>query len=443
MIMPMRQKKWRLIKLYSLVSIATNIFDVIVTLMFFDNLLTWKKIQPYKKLLIGVFMFTATLLNNIFIQNKVFTIIISIMVLLIVSSGFNGSIKKKILTVIGYMILVIIADVLVTLLAIQFFDANVNTLLNIQSNARMINKIISKPIFLLLVRIAFMFTKKDNFKIYRNCNIALLTIPVANIALMISMIDFFNYIDIKTLAPIYFALLCILYNTILVFYLFERVMGMALLQNKYNILENQIVIQAENVKHDEEYNNKIKAFRHDMKLHFQTLYHMIVNEYFERAKKYLEDTNLVEKIVNCRVHTGNIAFDAIINAKLSEAEYEGINTRIVCQIPSDIEMDDIDICILFGNLLDNAIEGCQRVEKGDKEINIYIKYNRNRLSCCIKNTSLSDLKKEGDSFVSLKTGKNEHGVGLYNIKNVVLKYEGICKMINENGYFQTNITLFI
>lgn len=443
MIMPMQQKKWRLIKLYSLVSVATNVFDVIVTLMFFDNLLTWKKIQPYKKLLIGVFMFTATLMNNIFIQNKVFTIIISIVILVIVSNGFNGTIKKKIMTVSGYMILVIIGDMLVTLLAIQFFDANINTLLNIQSNARMINKIMSKPIFLLLVRIVFIFTSKENLKIYRNCNIVLLTIPVVNIALMISMIDFFAYIDIKTLAPIYFSSLCILYNTILVFYLFERVMGMALLQNKYNILENQIVIQAENIKHDEKYNNKIKAFRHDMKLHFQTLYHMIVNEYFERAKEYLENTNLVEKVVNCKVHTGNIAFDAIINAKLSEAEYEGINTKIVCLIPSDIEMDDIDICILFGNLLDNAIEGCKRVEKGEKEINVYIKYNRNRLSCCIKNTSLSDLKKEGDSFLSLKKEKNEHGIGLYNIKNVVLKYEGICKMINENGYFQTNITLFL
>lgn len=429
--------------MYALVSIATNIFDVIVTLMFFDNLLTWKKIHYYRKLLIGIFMFTATLLNNIFIQNKVFTIIISIMILFIVACEFNGTIKKKILTVSGYMILVIIADVLVTLLAIQFFNTNVNTLLNIQSNARMINKIMSKPIFLLLVRITFIFTRKENFKVYRNCNIALLTIPVVNIALMISMIYFFDYIDIRTLTPIYFAALCILYTTILIFYLFEYVMGMSLLQNKCNILENQIIIQAENIKHDEEYNTKIKAFRHDMKLHFQTLYHMIVNKYFERAEKYLEDTNLVKKVVNYKVHTGNIVFDAIINAKLSEAEYEGINTRIICQIPSDIEMDDADICILFGNLLDNAIEGCQRVEKSEKEINVYIKYNRNRLSCCIKNTSLSDLKKEGDNFVSLKKGANEHGVGLYNIKNVVLKYEGICKMINENGYFQTNITLFV
>ena len=148
--------------MYALVSIATNIFDVIVTLMFFDNLLTWKKIHYYRKLLIGIFMFTATLLNNIFIQNKVFTIIISIMILFIVACEFNGTIKKKILTVSGYMILVIIADVLVTLLAIQFFNTNVNTLLNIQSNARMINKIMSKPIFLLLVRIKFIFTRKEN-----------------------------------------------------------------------------------------------------------------------------------------------------------------------------------------------------------------------------------------------------------------------------------------
>lgn len=429
--------------MYSLVSIAANIFDVIVTFMFFDNLLSWKEIRPYKKFLLGFFMFSATLLNNIFINNPVFTIMVSIVVLFIVSSGFKGKINKRVLVVIGYMLLVIIADVIVTLLAIQFFDTNVNTLLNVKSNARMINKIMSKPVFLLLVRIVSIFTGRENFKIYRNCGIALLTIPVVNIALIISMVSFFDYIDIRSIAPIYFASLCILYNTILVFYLFERITKNALLENRCNILENQIVIQAENVKHDEEYNNKIKSLRHDLKIHFQALYHMIVNEYFERAKKYLEDTKLVEKVSAHNIHTGNIAFDAIMNAKLAEAEQMGINTRVMCQMPRDVEIDDIDMCVLFGNLLDNAIEGCQRVEKGEKEINIHIKYNRNRLSCCIKNTSLSNLEREGDSFISSKKEKNEHGVGLYNIKKVVLKYDGICKMSNDNGYFQTNITLFV
>lgn len=428
--------------MYYCVSAAANLFDVIITFMFFDDLLSWKDIKTYKKFLLGFFMFAATIANNAFIHNKVLTITISTLILLAASSGFKGKLNKKILVVIGYMLLVIIADILFTLIAIQFFSSDVNNLLNTQSDARMIGKIISKPIFLLLVRIVSIFVKKENFKVYRNCGIALLTIPIINIALIISMIQFFDYININNITPVYFASLCILYNTILVFFLFERIMGMALLKNKYDILENQIVIQEEQVKGNETEHNRIKAIKHDLKIHFQTLYVMLTNGLYDKAKSYLETTRLVEDIEFCDVHTGNIALDAILNSKLNEAEQKGISTEVYCRVPSDMEISDIDISVLFGNLLDNAIEACQRADCDEKEITVNIKYNKNRLSCYIENTAQS-VKKEGNRFVSLKKEKDEHGIGLYNIESVILKYDGICKMVHEQGYFKTYMTLFV
>lgn len=355
MIILMLQRKWRLIELYELVSVATNIFDIIVTFSFFDNLLSWKEIKTYKKFLFGVFMFAMTLLSNLLVYNNVLTILISMGIMLVVTVGFEGKLSKKVMVVIGYMLLVIIADFITALIGMRFLLSDVNTLLNVESTERMIGMLISKPVILILVRSILLMVNKQDIQMYRQCGLALLTVPLANIVLIIAIVHFFDNIQLNNEKTIYIASLCVLYNTIIVFYLFERITKNALLENKCNILENQIIIQAETAKKDEEYNNKIKTFRHDLKIHFQALYHMIVNEYFERAKKYLEDTKLVEKVSTNDIHTGNIAFDAIMNAKLAEAEQAGINTRVMCQMPKDVEIDDIDICVLFGNLLDMVI----------------------------------------------------------------------------------------
>lgn len=429
--------------MYLCVTAATIIFDVIVTFMLFDASLKWKEIGLVKKVSVGVFVFCITLLNNILIKNLICTILISVSVLLLASiMGFEGKINKKILVVLGYMLLVIISDLITTVLEMIFLNSDTNALLQSESNERIIGMIVSKPVVLLLVRIVIMIAKKENMQIYRHCSTVLLSVPIVNILLILSIVNFYESIQLENFNAVYIVSICVLYNTISIFYLFERITHIASLENKCNILENQMIIQEQHERNKEAYHDKIKAYKHDLKIHFQTLYSMLLKGFSDKAKIYLKSTGLVDEVEYCEVHTGNVAFDAILNSKLSEAEQKEISTEIYCCLPGDIEMSDVDIAVLFGNLIDNAIEACQRADSLYKDIVVKIQYNKNRLSCYIKNTAQS-VKKEGNRFVSLKKEKEQHGIGLQNIENIVLKYGGICKMVHEQGYFKTYITLFV
>lgn len=429
--------------MYLYVSFATIIFDIIVTFMLFDACLKWKNTKLITKISIGVFIFIGTVFNNILIKDLKLTIIISLLILFITSIiGFEGKIGKKTLVVSGYMLLIIISDLFTTAIEMIFLNENTNALLLEESTGRMIGMLLSKPITLLLIRILILILRRKNIQIYKQCSIVLMSVPIVNIVLIISIVNFYESIHLNNINMVYIAAICILYNTIIVFYLFERIARITILENKCSILENQMTIQEEHVRSKEIYSNKIRAYKHDIKIHFQTLYSMLCDGYNDRAQRYLKETGLVDDVEYNRVYTGNIALDSILNGKLDEAEQYGISLDIKCLIPSDMDMSDIDIAVLFGNLMDNAIESCQRSNNAEKKITVILKYNKNRLSFFMKNTA-QEVKKEGERFVSMKKGKADHGIGLENIEDVILKYEGICKMVQEDGYFKTYMTLFV
>ena len=427
--------------MYYCVSAAANIFDVIVTFMFFDDLLSWKDIKLYQKLLLGVFMFTATAVNNIFVHNKIMVITISIAVLLAVTGGFKGKVTKKILVVVGYMLLVIIADLLVTLLSIQIFSSDINVLMNTPGNARMINTILSKPVFLLLVRIVSVFVKKENFKLYKGCSIALLTIPVVNIALIISMIQFYNYINTSSMTMIYVASFCILYNTILVFFLFERIMGMASLKNEYDMLENQLVIQKEQIAH---YNDITAAHVQTRKLKHDLANHIIsIKSYIEDGKKdeclqYLDSLTDYANINSDIIDTGNSVIDAIFTAKRNLAREKDIDFSADIQIPENLKINSSDCCVIFGNALDNAIEACDKVQ-GDKYIKVSLIYQNGSLMCKIAN-SMNETK--NPLLKTTKADKINHGIGLKNIRETLNKYSSMLRVEQNAGEFVLSFIIY-
>ena len=101
-----------------------------------------------------------------------------------------------------------------------------------------------------------------------------------------------------------------------------------------------------------------------------------------------------------------------------------------------------DLCTLFSNILNNAIEACEKLDDADKLIKIVVDFNRDRLyikgSNIIKNSV--ELDKDGNP-VSTKQDKNNHGYGCKNIRTVVRKYEGEIEFFVNDGIFVVEIIL--
>ena len=166
--------------------------------------------------------------------------------------------------------------------------------------------------------------------------------------------------------------------------------------------------------------NQIKKFKHDFMNYKIGLQSYLENDNCAGAQEYLEKLAVKMNPEKRILETGNVALDAILSTKAAIAESKSIAFITKLQIPGNLPLDPIDICVIFGNALDNAIEACEKIESFDKKISLTIIYQKDCLFCKIVNSVGSP-----QSF-SLKTSKADdknHGFGLDNIRASLEKYQ--------------------
>ena len=86
-------------------------------------------------------------------------------------------------------------------------------------------------------------------------------------------------------------------------------------------------------------------------------------------------------------------------------------------------MEPVDICILFSNLIDNAIEACCKVQD-ERYLQINVTDSPNILMLTLRNPMTGELLKDGEGLKTTKEEKNKHGIGLQNVEEIVRKYNG-------------------
>lgn len=184
----------------------------------------------------------------------------------------------------------------------------------------------------------------------------------------------------------------------------------------------------------------MRGWRHDYHNHLQKLSAHLQEGQIEEAKNYI--SQLGESLDNIKIkyQTGNISLDAILNSKLSVAEKEQIKINCKAEIGENLAISDIDLCILLGNLIDNAVESCRLIPiKEEKFIRIYMCIRKRQLYISVTNATNEIIKKLDAEYISKKRG--DHGHGLKRIDIVVDKYGGFVKRANEPGIFATEIMI--
>lgn len=185
---------------------------------------------------------------------------------------------------------------------------------------------------------------------------------------------------------------------------------------------------------------KMRGWRHDYRNHIQTMKVLAAEGDLDALKKYLdkldEDLNTVDVVVK----TGNKMTDAILNSKISLAKSKGINVIADAKVPVELKMSDIDLCIVIGNLFDNAIEASLALPEEERLIRLYMDIKNTQLYMCLTNfTSVKKLKKQGGRYVTTK-GEG-HGFGLVRVDDIIERYGGYISRNSEDDAFTTEIML--
>lgn len=191
---------------------------------------------------------------------------------------------------------------------------------------------------------------------------------------------------------------------------------------------------------------QIRGWRHDYHNHIQTMKAYLMMGEVGKLEEYFNklDNNLmsVENIIK----TGNVMVDAILNSKISLAKSRNIRVEVKAIVPVKICIADIDLSLIIGNLMDNAVEACEKVEEKERFIRIYIDIIKGQLYIYILNSVRGRVHNKLMQFgrqVKYLSTKDPltHGFGLLRVDKVVKRYQGYIDRQDEENVFATEIML--
>ena len=182
-----------------------------------------------------------------------------------------------------------------------------------------------------------------------------------------------------------------------------------------------------------------ERLRHDMKNHIIALSALSRNKEWEKLDDYLKNMEGTA-LDTAGDLTGNKAVDAILYQKQRQAEWENIKWECDVRMPKECCINEFDLCVLFGNILDNALEACGRM-RGDecRFINIQAKTVKKCFLIEVKN-SMDKAEKFTEGCTN-KGDSQKHGIGLMNVSDVVDSYNGAVHKEFGKGIFVISILM--
>ncbi|CEO07919.1 two-component signal transduction sensor histidine kinase [[Clostridium] sordellii] len=189
-----------------------------------------------------------------------------------------------------------------------------------------------------------------------------------------------------------------------------------------------------NMQHSQQ---KVRNLYHDMKNHMICIEKIYgENDYIKGINKQLNEFTYI-------YNTNNIILDIILNDKRNICENKKIELIADINFKECNFIDITDVCSIFSNIIDNAIEACDKIENNKIEKKIRLKgTNVNRLYVLkCENTKLNKINKKNELFMTDKKDKFLHGVGIKSIKASVEKYNGNLELNDLGNKFLVNICI--
>lgn len=310
-----------------------------------------------------------------------------------------------------------------------------NDMITVFNSTRIIGVIITKVILFYTTRM-ILKTKYKN-PINNHKGLMLIFIPTISVISLGALMKATMY-NSEIKLYILIGMACIVLADIMTYYFFvvinreyENTMKATLLEQQNENLKN-------NITDNEAFVNEMKTVRHDIKHQLFTILKYIDDNKTDEAKEYIGvlTNNYLPHILSY-IETGNTAFDAVVNAKIAVCNQKHIFMEVNVKKGTHFQLSSSDIAVLFGNLLDNAIEAAQFTD--EKRITLDIQNNESYFIISVKNSIKSTVLQTNADLITSKNDKALHGIGIKSIKNIVNKNNGMIQFYEEENQFCCHI----
>ncbi len=187
--------------------------------------------------------------------------------------------------------------------------------------------------------------------------------------------------------------------------------------------------------------------KHDIRQHMMTLQFLFSENKVEDARRYLDQVLAQKALTNQLFTTGNSVLDSLLSQKIPRIKAQGIKVDLNLMIPPNIQIEDMDLCVLLSNLLINAEEASLRLMespaglKREAQMKLDVVMKKSFLSIDISNVYDGKVAFENRRYKSVKTNVAHSGIGLSNVESIVDKYDGVMDISHEDNTFRVNILL--
>lgn len=429
---------------------VVNLFQSAIVLQTIRAILKDKRTG--KKANLAYILFVAVLFLelsfvNFMVPFEGIGIIISILIIYIYSLlNLKGTFMQKMFWSIFVMLLIMgITTVVLSIEGCIIGKGYLNLVIQ-KDLYRFVGVVIIQIVLFYLTRFMIKRTKKDStYSLKWNEWFVLLIIPVISIFTMsfVSLIIINIEDQLSPMQHIFsiLSILGILMTNSLVYVLYVNMQKDHAKQLEYSILQQAFKSQEKSVEETKILYQSVRSIRHDLKQHFQVALTMLHSGKINEAVDYMEKYNdtVLDGISN-KVFCDNDVVNYIINSKskICSDRHIKIYIYIANEIP---EFSDLDLCVLLGNALDNAIEGVSG--EGSNEIYLELRNVDNFFMISVKNTIINSVLEDNPNLISTKNEKEVHGLGILSMKEVVQKYNGSIEFYESDNKFCCDMLLDI
>ncbi|ROR25253.1 sensor kinase SpoOB-type protein [Mobilisporobacter senegalensis] len=423
-------------ELYSFVYLISNIFGTYTIYkfmgIFFEQKETNKKIEFVSY--IGYFSIVSTV--YLYLNIPIANMLCNVLLFLGLTFNYKGSVKTRLLsTIIMYTILMSVESIFVFLSGL-FKDVDYSSNSGYSSIVGLVTiKMVSYVVVLIMGNLK---NVKRNIDIPITFWLSIFFIPIGSLYITYAIIEL-SYG--KRNMQLLISIIILFTINILVFYLYD-----VLLKEYENRIE-RLLLKQQNEYYIKQFElmdqswKGTRAQRHDLKNHLLALQGYLEKDNIKKAVDYIrqlvESTTFEKEIAR----SGNVDVDSILNYKINEAKNKGIEVILKLEIPMYLNIRSVDMVVILGNLLDNAIDATSKLQK-DKRIKIELIYKKNVLFISERNTFNGYVATEGTNLLTTHKDKDNHGIGLNNIQKVLKAYDGEMEISYTGHEFCTDILVY-
>lgn len=278
---------------------------------------------------------------------------------------------------------------------------------------------ISRFIHYIMIRmIISLFSGREKGYIYKKEIIYFILLPVSSILIILSL---HSWIDQSTSTNIILILgvAGLLISNISVCQIYNKNIEMLKLEKELNLAKEKEKTDRLYYKQFKERESLLRQHRHELKRNYQLLHFALQNQQYDKLNSYIEAMNIDANDTSLQI-TGIYILDIVLSYLIEDIRKWGIQIKYEIEHVNFSDIDDTDLNVIFGNLLENAITSCTKSKK--KDIHIVVRKKQSLRIIKIIN-SCDYACKENNIFLSLKNS-DDHGFGLSNIIRCANKYGG-------------------